>query len=150
MNESRSMSELEPLIRAAVDAGGEFKFISRGTSMLPLLSNGADTVVLTAFDGVLKKNAVPLYKRENGQYVLHRAVNVHGESFDACGDNQTVLEKDVPQSSVIAVMTAYIKDGVRFECSDPAYQKYVSRLPAHRVYLRLRNAAAKMLKPRKK
>ena len=151
MNETRPMSELEPLIRTVVEAGGEFKFITRGTSMLPLLRNGVDTAVLTAFCGTLKKGDVPLYKRENGQYVLHRAVKVNGgESFVACGDNQFVFEKNVPQSSIIAVMTAYIKDGVRHECRGKDHRRYVASLSLHRVYLRLRVTAVRVLRHIKK
>ena len=142
------MEALLPLIQETVSAGGEFKLITRGTSMLPLLRNGVDTAVLTQFDGSLKENDVPLYRRENGQFVLHRAVKVSadGKSFTACGDNQTVTEKDVPVSSVIAVMTAVIVNGIRTDFDSPAYRKYVKKLPAHRAYLKVRRTAGKLLR----
>ena len=142
------MESLLPLIETTVNAGGEFKLITRGTSMLPLLRNGVDTAVLTRFNGSLKENDVPLYRRADGHFVLHRAVSVSedGKRFTACGDNQTVLEKDIPVSSVIAVMTAVIVNGVRTDFDSDVYRKYVKKLPAHRVYLKLRRTAGKLLR----
>lgn len=148
MNKPQSMESLAPLIEATVEAGGEFKLITRGTSMLPLLRNGVDTAVLVAPPKKLKKNDVPLYRRDDGSFVLHRAVSVSadGETFDARGDNQTVTERNIPVSSVIAVMTAVIVNGVRTDFSSEKYRKYVKKLPAHTVYLKVRRTAGKLLR----
>ena len=127
MSEVRSMEELAPLIVSTVEAGGEFKLITRGTSMLPLLRNGMDTAVLVKKPAALKKGDVPLFRREDGQFVLHRAVKVYQDgSFDARGDNQLVTEKGVKYGQVIAVMTAVIRDGERTDflsTADRAYRK---------------------------
>lgn len=148
MNNAQSMKSLLPLIEATVEVGGEFKLITKGTSMLPLLRNGVDTAVLTRLNGSLKVNDVPLYRRENGGFVLHRAIKVSadGKTFDARGDNQTVTEKGIAVSSVIAVMTAVIVDGVRTDFSSEKYRKYVKKLPAHTVYLKLRRTAGAVLR----
>lgn len=148
MNNAQSMESLLPLIQATVEAGGEFKLITKGTSMLPLLRNGVDTAVLVKLNGSLKVNDVPLYRRGNGGFVLHRAVNVSADekTFDARGDNQTVTEKGIPVSSVIAVMTAVIVDGVRTDFDSEKYRKYVKKLPAHTVYLKLRRTAGTVLR----
>ena len=148
MSEARSMQELAPLIIETVNAGGEFKLITKGTSMMPLLRNGVDTAVLVKFDGNLKKNDIPLYCRADGQYVLHRAIEVSSDtnSFTALGDNQTVVEKNVPVSSVIAVMTAVIVNGVRRDFDGAEYRSYVKKLPFHRLRLRITRKIRSMLK----
>ena len=142
MSEKKSMESLAPLIKTVVESGGEFRLITRGTSMLPLLRDGKDTAVLTAPPERLSKWDIPLYRRKDGSFVLHRAVKVYGdgERFDARGDNQNVRETGVPVSSVIAVMTAVIRDGKRRELGGFAGTAfYMGRL-------RVRRAAARALR----
>ncbi len=143
MNNVRSMEELAPLITATVEAGGEFLLVTRGTSMRPLLRDGKDTAVLVKPPVTLRKGDVPLYRRDNGQYVLHRLMRVHKNgTFDAMGDNQTAAEKGIPTSAVIAVMTAVLQDNVRTDFDSPAYRKYQRKLPI----LRLRNRLSQALR----
>ena len=130
MSDVRSMAELAPLIISAVEAGGEFKLVTRGTSMLPLLRDGVDTAVLVKKPVRLKKGDVPLFVRENGQFVLHRAVKVYKDgSFDARGDNQGLTEKGVKDTQVVAVMTAVIRDGVRTDFGSKKDRAYRRKLP---------------------
>ena len=46
---------------SVINTGGEFKMISRGTSMLPMLRDGIDTVVIVKANAPLKTGDVPLY-----------------------------------------------------------------------------------------
>ena len=47
MTESYSLSELEAIIRRVTDSGGEFELYPKGTSMLPLILEGRDSVILS-------------------------------------------------------------------------------------------------------
>ena len=48
-----------------------------GDSMLPLIRQGRDLVLVSRKpEGRLKKYDVPLYRRDSGQYVLHRILKV--------------------------------------------------------------------------
>lgn len=147
MGNIRSMAELCPLICATVEAGGEFPLITRGTSMRPLLRDGKDTALLTAPPDRLQKGDVPLYRRSDGTFVLHRVVRVRRDgTFDARGDNQVVVEKGIPQSAVIAQMTARVRDGVRTDFGSKADKAYRRKLP----FLRLRNRVSILLGRRKR
>ena len=55
------LSEMEDIIRESVSNGGEFRMITAGISMLPLLRNRRDTVVLVKAPIPLKKYDIPLY-----------------------------------------------------------------------------------------
>ena len=60
-----------------------------GDSMLPLIRQGRDLVLISRKpEGRLKKYDVPLYKRDSGQYVLHRILKVRKDDYIICGDNR--------------------------------------------------------------
>ena len=118
------MQELVPLIEEVVREGGEFRLFPRGTSMLPLLREGRDSVVLVA-PGTLEKRDICLYRRENGAYVLHRLIKWDQEGRPVfCGDNQTALEYGVARDSVVAVVHACYRDDKRREVTDLRYRLY--------------------------
>lgn len=97
-----SVEEMLPIMLEVLESGGEFRFYPRGTSMLPLLRQGLDSVILRTCDNI-KKGDICLYKRNNGDYVLHRVVNVAKDgTLDFRGDNQPQLERGVHSSQVIA------------------------------------------------
>jgi hypothetical protein len=85
------LDELMPLIREQLAANKCVKFSPRGTSMLPMLRQGIDRVILSPAPQKLRKYDLPLYRRENGQFVLHRVVKV-GKTYSCIGDNQFVVE----------------------------------------------------------
>ena len=43
-----------------------------GDSMEPMLRNRKDTVIIKPVSGKLKRYDLPLYRRPDGKYVLHR------------------------------------------------------------------------------
>ena len=101
-NTSASMAELFPLMQEILQSGGEFRLFPQGTSMLPLLKQGADSVILRT-DNNIKKGDICLYKRNNGDFVLHRVVKVEKNgTFVFRGDNQTKAEPDVQREQIIA------------------------------------------------
>lgn len=102
------METLMPLITEALTAGQSVRFSPSGTSMLPMLRQGIDSVVLSPVTGQLKKYDLPFYRRDNGKYVLHRIVAV-GEDYTCIGDNQFVSEPFVRQDQLIAVVTAFYR-----------------------------------------
>lgn len=109
-----SMELLAELMEQPLKSGKSVKFTVVGNSMYPVFRNGVDNVILSAskepgmFD-------VILYRRENGDYVLHRIVGRGRQGFKLCGDNQLKKEYPVRRSDVIAVMTAFERDGKTIE-----------------------------------
>ena len=112
-----------PLIRERLAAGQTVKFSPGGTSMLPMLREGLDQVELSPVPGRLKKYDLPLYQRANGQFVLHRVVEA-GMTYTCVGDNQVILERGLEHGQMIALVTAFIRDGKRIEVTDPGYRLY--------------------------
>lgn len=98
-----------PLFRERLNKGQTVRFLPRGISMLPMLRQGIDSVVLSPVPEKLKKYDLPLYQRENGQYILHRIVEV-GDTYTCMGDNQFVKEYGLKHSQMIGLVTAFYRD----------------------------------------
>ena len=117
------LEALMPLIRETLAAGNTVRFTPRGNSMLPMLHSDRDTVTLSPVPPRLQKYDLPLYQRENGQYVLHRVVAV-GETYTCIGDNQFVKEHGIPHERVIAVVTAFTRGGKTYSVGAISYRVY--------------------------
>lgn len=96
----------------------------KGTSMLPMLDEDKDAVELVEVKGRLQKFDLPLYRRKNGQMVLHRIIAVKKNYYLICGDNSLDVEK-VPMDWVVAVASGFYKDGKYVSCQNEAYLAYV-------------------------
>ena len=117
------LEELMPLILEQLDAGRSVKFLPHGTSMLPMLRQGIDSVVLSPLPDKLKKYDLPLYQRENGQFVLHRVVNA-GETYTCIGDNQFVYEPGLRHTQMLAVVTSFWRGEKDVKVTSLGYQCY--------------------------
>lgn len=117
------MEELMPLIRECLDAGQSVRIFPRGTSMLPMIRQDVDSVVLSPVSGRLKKYDIPLYQRDHGKYILHRVVAVE-DTYTCVGDNQFVMERGVRHEQVIAVVTAFYRGEKKYKVSGLGYQFY--------------------------
>jgi len=114
---------LMPLIREALAAGKTVRFKPRGISMLPMLRQGIDCVVLSPLPENLKKFDLPLYQRDNGQYILHRIVKV-GDTYTCIGDNQFIYETGVRSDQMIAVVTAFTRGEKEHSTAELPYRCY--------------------------
>lgn len=123
------------LIEEVLASGGEFRMFPRGTSMLPLIVQGEDSVVLRRSDKPLVKNDIAFYKRDNGQFVLHRIVKVSRDGiYTMCGDNQTVLEPGIRPDQIIGYVSDIYKKDVRL--NRRSFKNRVYLFFWGRVYLR--------------
>jgi len=93
--------------------------------MLPLIRQGRDLVVIERPKGRLRRFDVPLYRRDSGQYVLHRVLQVREKDYVLCGDNRWRKETGVTDRHVIGVLTAVVRDGKELTVKDRRYRLYV-------------------------
>lgn len=119
------LCDLLPVIEEKLAAGGTVKIPVTGTSMLPLLVEGRDTVTLTKAEFPLKKYDLPLFRRRNGVFVLHRVIAVKEKEYIMCGDNQWVKETGVTDDMVIGVVCAITRKGKTFSVKSTKYKLYI-------------------------
>jgi hypothetical protein len=117
------LDALMPLIRERLEAGQTVRFSPMGISMLPMLRQGKDSVVLSPVPEKLKKYDLPLYQRPDGQYVLHRVVEV-GDTYTCIGDNQFRMEPGVEHGQILALVTAFYRGERKWEVTFPLYRLY--------------------------
>ena len=110
--------------------------------MLPMLRQGVDSVVLKKPPEYLEKYDLPLYRRADGAFVLHRVVGRDRSGYITCGDNQTVREHGVRHSQIIGIVTGYYRGEEYISCRNPRYRLYCRRR-VRRQFLRGRLSALK-------
>ena len=93
--------------------------------MLPVIRQGRDLLVIRRQTGRLKKYDVPLYRRDSGQYVLHRVLKVREKDYVICGDNRWHRETGITDRQILGVLTAIIRDGKEVPVTAPLYRLYV-------------------------
>jgi len=120
------MSEYKSTFEEQINEHGVLMYRNVGVSMRPLIRQGRDLMVISRKpEGRLKKYDVPLYKRDNGKYVLHRILKVRENDYVLCGDNCWQREYGITDRHIIGVLTEVVRDGKTIPVTDKAYLCYV-------------------------
>ncbi len=96
-----------------------------GVSMLPMLKNRRDTIVVKPKTERLKRLDVALYKRGE-DYVLHRVLGGVDGGYIIRGDN-CYADENVPEDAVIGVLTEFFRKDKHILCTDEKYIRYAER-----------------------
>lgn len=104
---------------------GRLIYTNVGDSMMPMLREKRDLLIVEKPQGRLKKYDVPLYKRDSGQYVLHRVLKVREQDYILCGDNRYRRESGITDRHIVGVLTAFVRDGREIPTTDRRYRLYV-------------------------
>lgn len=142
-----NMETLLPFIEEAFNRGVDFQIPITGTSMNPLLYQKRDFVKIVKPVLPLKLGDIPLYRRNDGAFVLHRVVGIkeNGE-YIMCGDNQFLLEYGITDKNIIGIARTLIIDGKEIDVETNAEylrhkEKYLKnikrRYPARRFRYKL-------------
>lgn len=110
--------ELYSVIKEVIDDGKSFTMIGRGNSMRPFLQGSRDSVVFSAVaDRQIRKGDIALYRRDSGQFVIHRvyAVDANGE-MAFVGDAQWTLECGIRPDQLRAYVTQVVRKGKVISC----------------------------------
>lgn len=148
-NKKFKLSEYDETIRFVLENDGEFRLYPRGTSMLPLILQGRDSVVLVKPAGTLRKNDIAFYLRDDKSYVLHRIIKEKDGIYTLCGDNQTTLENGITDRHIIGVVSKIHRKDKLITKNCKGYRLYLFMwqfFVIRRVYFKLRNLRNKFKK----
>lgn len=121
-----------------IQSKGYIVFTNEGDSMMPLLRQHRDIMVIRKITEPLKKYDAVLFKRPNGAYVLHRIVKVCGMGqYRIAGDNRSFSEL-IPEEWIIGILTEVIKDGKHISVESEEYKAYVKTVPKRRLKLKIK------------
>ena len=119
-----SLEEIYPVIKEKIENGGTVQIPITGTSMNPILYWGRDSVELIKCENPQKHDVI-FYRRDNGQFVLHRIVGKDKKGFILCGDNQIKKEYGITENHIIAVVKSITRKGKTFSVNKFSYKLYV-------------------------
>lgn len=129
-----SLEVIMPLIKERLAAGQSVKFVPKGVSMLPMLRQGVDSVLITRASKPLKRYDLPLYQRADGTFVLHRVVGFK-DGYLCIGDNQYTRFEKVEQSQIVAVVSKFYRGEKKHSVEETGYKIYC-RVWHHSRFLR--------------
>lgn len=137
-----------------IERTGRLVYTNVGDSMRPLIRQDRDILIIEKTHGRLKKYDVPLYKRESGQYVLHRILKVRENDYVICGDNRYSKEYGITDRHIIGVLTSVVRDGREMSITDWKYRFYVHLwcdfFPIRAVMIRGKMKIHRIIKRRRK
>ena len=116
--------ELLPQLMELLEHTSAVPLTVTGNSMTPFLQPERDTVYLKKQACPVKKGDIVLYKRKNGQYILHRVYRATPEELQLIGDGQTGIEPGISPQSVIAVVDAVRRNGKLLKRGHPVWFFY--------------------------
>lgn len=105
---------------------GRLVYTNVGVSMMPLLRQRRDLMILEKkSEERCKKYDAVMYKRKNGQYVLHRILKVREKDYVICGDNCYQKEYGITDEQILAILTGVVRDGKEISVTNKGYLLYV-------------------------
>ncbi len=112
--------ETEEYIDSLIDIvqkGHEVSLVVVGHSMEPFLVHERDSVLLSPINDPLQKGDIALFKREDGQYILHRIFAIRRDGFYFVGDNQNLcdIEGPVDGNQIFAVVHKAKRHGIEIQ-----------------------------------
>ena len=130
---------------------GSLTYKNKGFSMMPLLRQDRDLFTIEKKGSErCRKYDVVLYKDRTGAYILHRIIKVRPDGYVIRGDNNYFKEFKTDKE-ILGVMTSFVRDGKTHKVTDFSYKTYsvlrCASYPLRSVYVKLRHAAGKVLKP---
>lgn len=137
-----------------LETTGTVAFTNVGVSMMPLLREGRDVMVIRRKEGPIKKYDAVLFKRPGragrGAYVLHRVLRVNDDgTYWIVGDN-CVSGETVREENVLGVLETVIRDGRPMDFDTLSYQAYVhlwcAPWPARMALLRAKSLARRAVR----
>lgn len=96
---------------AITDEGYEVPLNITGNSMLPFLKPNRDRVMLKKFCPPAERGDILLYRRPNGDYVLHRVTKANEKGIFFSGDIQGIEEGPVSENDIYAVVSKAFRNG---------------------------------------
>lgn len=130
------MKDLYGLIETSFAHDQSVIFKVKGTSMFPLLKDRRDSVKLEKIKSLPKKRDIVLYKRDNGQFVLHRIIKVKDEIFTMCGDNQHIKERNIRRDQILGIVTSIIRKDKEIDLSKSKKYRFYSYVWCLNLFIR--------------
>ena len=139
------MNETNANIERQLEEQGYYVSTTVGWSMYPMLRNRRDRIVVLPIGTErLKKYDLPLYRRPDGRYILHRIIDVKDGKYVIRGDN-TYVKEYVPDEWILGYVSEFYREERHVLSSSKGYRFYARFwnfiYPVRVLYIRMRGFA---------
>ena len=110
-------------VRQLIEEGHTVTIRVKGVSMRPFLEGGRDSVVLAAAT-TLKKGDVVLAEYRPGKYVLHRIIQIEGNTLTLMGDGNLKETEKCCTDNIAGVAVALIRKGRKIDCGSRKWKNH--------------------------
>ncbi len=146
MSEKKEASK--STIEEQLQKNGVYVSTTSGWSMKPMLRDRRDRIVLLPVgDRELKKWDLPMYRRPDGKYVLHRIIGVREDHYIIRGDN-TYQKERVPKEWVLGYVSEFYRGDRHVKADSRSYRFYAATwnliYPIRRVWWGIREVLSKI------
>ncbi len=115
-----SITELGPIIEEQIANKNKVKMRVSGNSMFPFLIDKETSVMLAPIDKLLKRKDILFYKNNNGQYLLHRIIDIKESQIIIRGD--ALKQKEfLTESNMIAKVISIERRGKTIDVGKKGY-----------------------------
>ena len=105
---------------------GTLTYANRGDSMEPLLRQGRDLFTVARKGPERCRVGDVVLFRRNGNYVLHRVIQVRETDYVCLGDHAVNKEYGVKDDDILGVLIGFTRDGKTCAADDPRYRIYTA------------------------
>ena len=115
-------------VESEIKSGRSVKFRVKGNSMMPLLRNGKDEVVVGPYDKEELKLFDVILFRQTDRYVLHRIIQKRGSRYLMQGDGVCRFYEECEDTDIIGVVRRVCRPSGKKIETDSACWRLESRL----------------------
>ena len=138
----------ETRIEEVLSREGFYVSTTVGMSMWPMLRNRRDRIVLSPVgEERLSHYDLPMYRREDGKYVLHRIIAVRDGEYVIRGDN-TYQKEYVKDEQIVGVVREFYRGNRHVLASARSYRAYAALwhfiFPLRHLIFNMRRLAVKV------
>ena len=130
MTKQVDTNEYLDMVSELVRQGESVSVPVAGESMRPFLRDKRDSVWLSPMPDSVERGDIVLYKRDSGQYVLHRVLRPDADGgFVMLGDGQLIPEPGIRRDQLAAKVTAVRRKGKMISEKSPVWRFYAKVWP---------------------
>lgn len=107
-----------------------------GSSMMPMLRDRRDLVVVEKFCRPLKLHDVPVYRMPSGKIIMHRIIKIKNGEYIIRGDNLVQKEYGITDEMIIGVLKGFYRGKKYIDCDKNIGYKWYVFLWTHTFALR--------------
>ena len=135
------IDEYLPVLIDIINTGKDVNMIITGSSMAPFLCHQRDTIIISKPTGHFFKGQMVFYKRDSGQYVMHRIHHIKDDALYIVGDNQTDIEGPIRKDQVFGVINKVIRKGKTLQKGDFWWEFFehvwIRIIPLRKLFVKL-------------